>query len=104
MAVHNLTPEQQADIKTALLVNYELIIRDMAGTVLSQVATREVHPSYGMTKATIRTSLAKMEGAIGAYMVLAGQSTHTSVSILATFLDDATAERVTAARGRVTSL
>ena len=51
-------------------------------------------------KAMIAKSVHKMEGAIGAYMVMAGQAAHTSVSILADFLDSATKDAVDEARGQ----
>ena len=104
MALVTLTAQQQADLKEAMLVNYELIIRDMAGNVVSLCQSRKDHPSYGTTKAQIKKALHQMEGVIGAYMVLAGQANHPFVAAVASFLDDATTDRVHEARGRVMGL
>lgn len=104
MAVHSIPEDVQADLKTAMLANYELIIRDFAGTVLSLHRSRRDHPSYGTTKGQIRAATEQMEGAIGAYMVLAGQSNNPFVPVLAEFLSDDTKVRVVEARSRTRSL
>lgn len=104
MAVHTIPADVQADLKEAMLANYELIIRDFAGNVLSLHRSRRDHPSYGTTKTTIRRATEQMEGAVGAYMVLAGQATHPFAPVLATFLSDETTVRVTEARSRTRSL
>lgn len=95
-----LTQQMRADITGAFLDNYELIIRDVAGTVVSLCQSRKDHPSYGVTKAMIAKEAHRLDGIIGAYMVLAGQATHASVALLADFRDQATKDRVDEARGR----
>lgn len=76
----------------------EKVIRDMAGNVCSQVATKKSHPSYGYTKRDIRAHLDNMDGAIGLFMVMTGQSTHAGVPRLAKFGFPETASRVDTAR------
>lgn len=95
-----LTQQMRADITGAFLDNYELIIRDMAGTVISLCNSRRDHPSYGTTKGIILKAYNRLDGVIGAYMVLAGQAAHTSVPVLAEFRDQATTDLVHEARGR----
>lgn len=96
------------DIRTALAtaihLNAEMVIRDIASSVTAQVRTRADHPSFGNTKTDIRRDLARMDGAIGLYMVQRGQATHASVPILAEFIEDETTERVVAARAAVAAL
>ena len=104
MAVHTIPEHVQADLKLAMLANYELIIRDFAGNVLSLHRSRRDHPSYGTTKTAIRNATQQMEGAVGAYMVLAGQSSHPFAPVLAEFLSEDTLVRVTEARSRTRSL
>ena len=104
MAVHSIPENVQADLKTAMLVNIELIIRDFAGNVVSLCNSRRDHPSYGTTKAQILKALHQMDGAIGTYMVLAGQANHPFIALTASFLDDATMDIVHEARGRVAGL
>lgn len=104
MAVHNIPEHVQADLKEAMLANYEIIIRDFAGKVLSLHISRRDHPSYGTTKGQIRAATQQMEGAIGAYMVLAGQAAHPFIPEIAHFLSDDTQVRVTEARSRTRSL
>jgi hypothetical protein len=99
-----LTPEARTAIVAAMRDNHEQIIRDMAGTVLSLVRSRRDHPSYGTTKAMIREARQRMEGAIGVYMVLFGQSTHTGVPLLAEFNVPDTNIIVTRARLEVDAL
>jgi hypothetical protein len=79
----------------------EAVIRDIAGTVIMMTINRRDHPSYGYTKVAIRSDLARMDGAIGLYMVLTGQAFHGGVPNIATFTDPATTERVAAAREAV---
>lgn len=76
----------------------ESTIRDMAATTCSHAATKKAHPSYGVTKTSIRADLAHMEGAIGLYMVLTGQASHASVFRLCKFQFPETDERVKTAR------
>lgn len=76
----------------------ERTLRDMATTVLSHVATRRDHPSYGISKTSIRADLERLDGAVGFYMVLLGQATHTSVPNLATFSEAETEDIVRRAR------
>lgn len=99
MAVHHIPTDVQADLKLAMLANYELIIRDMAGNVRSLCQSRRDHPSFGTTKGAIARAVHQMEGAIGAYMVLAGQANHPFIAMLAEFLSDETTELVRQARG-----
>lgn len=73
-------------------------IRDMASHVCAQVATRKSHPSYGISKRGVRTLIDNMDGAIGLFMVLTAQATHTSVPNLAKFGFPETADRVETAR------
>lgn len=101
---HTLPPEAVAAINDALRVNYEAIIRDQAGTVVGLVRSRLEHPSYGTTKAEIRSALQRMNGSIGSYMVLFGQATHASIWSLAKFADESTEERVALARRAEASL
>lgn len=82
-----------ASIETA-----ERAIRDMAATVLNYIVARRQHPSYGYTKTKINAAYEQMEGAIGLYMVLTGQASHTTVPSLAHFLSSETDERVKDAR------
>jgi hypothetical protein len=79
-------------------------IRDMAATVASQVATRRSHPTYGYTKTGIREMALRLEGAIGLYMVLTGQSSTTAISNLAKFQSEETDLRVNTARDLVKGL
>lgn len=84
---------------TDFVLDMEKVIRDMASTVINSINVRAAHPTYGISKASIRSDLARMEGAIGLYMVLVGQSTHPSVYGIAVFADDQTSKRVDKARG-----
>ena len=104
MAVHTIPANVQADLKVAMLANYEIILRDFAGNVLSLVRTRADHPSYGTSKTQIRYAHQRLEGAIGAYAVLAGQSAHPFIPLLATFLSDDTRDLVDRARAAVETL
>jgi hypothetical protein len=79
-------------------------IRSMAAHVVSLAATRRVHPSYGVSKTQIREAAARMEGAIGLYMVLTDQANHAGVSNLAAFQEDRTDLRVNTARDTVKGL
>jgi hypothetical protein len=83
---------------------HEQIIRDMAGTVLSLVRSRNDHPSYGTTKTQIRDARQRMEGAIGVYMVLFGQAGHPGIPLLAEFNVPDTNIIVTRARLEVDAL
>jgi hypothetical protein len=78
--------------------HYEKIIRDMAGTVCAEVATRKSHPSYGYTKEAIKAHLDNMEGAIGLYMVMTAQSMSPGVPALCKFGFPETTDRVRDAR------
>lgn len=81
-----------------LVTQAERTIRDLAGTVRSQIANRRDHPAYGYTKAMIKESHDRMDGAIGLYMVLTLQASHAGVANLAEFRDPETHEAVGAAR------
>lgn len=87
-----------------LVLTMESTIRDMAATVVSGCRNRVDHPSFGNTKASIRASAARMEGAIGLYMVVTQQAAHAGVPALARFLEDYTTQQVHAARRAVESL
>ncbi len=76
----------------------EQIVRDFAGTVLSLVANRIDHPSYGVTKSNIRDALARMDGAIGMYMVLTEQANHPQATALVKFVRADTKEIVRRAK------
>lgn len=73
-------------------------IRDAATTVLSQIETREKHPSFGYTKTGIRAAFARMDGAIGLYMVLTAQANHISVGALADYMEPETEQIVARVR------
>lgn len=94
-------PEAREAVKEALLRNLETIIRDFAGNVQSLVHSRQHHPSYGVTKLQITKAAAQMDGTIGTYRVLAGQTNHPFLALGAEFLDESTEEAVTAARAAV---
>jgi hypothetical protein len=100
MNANTLSPEAQDAVKDALLRNLETIIRDFAGNVRSLVQSRQHHPSYGITKLQITKALAQMDGVIGTYRVLAGQTNHPFLALGAEFLDDSTTDAVHEARGR----
>lgn len=89
---------------TALVLTMERAIRDMAGSIIASAINRRDHSSFGYTKTSIRYAAAKMEGAIGLYMVVTGQSSHTAVSTTATFHEDYTTDRVERAREEVKAL
>jgi hypothetical protein len=76
----------------------ETVIRDLAATVINSVYNRRDHPSYGVTKASIRAGIDRMDGAIGAYMVVTRQANHAGIPALAKFTELATADRVAMAR------
>ena len=82
----------------------EQVIRDMAANVVSLWATRKSHPTYGVSKAQIRKAADRMDGAIGMYMIMVGQSRNFAVAPTATFLDGWTGERVSQARRAITEL
>lgn len=90
MADNNLTANQRGDA--------EQIIRDLAGNVLSLIANRKDHPSHGVTKTMIREAEARVEGAIGMYQVMTGQSMHPHVPGLVEFQDSMTTGLVRSAR------
>jgi hypothetical protein len=91
-------------ITSAIATTMEDEIRDMAATVASQVATRRSHPTYGYTKGKIRVQSERMEGAIGLYMVVTGQSSTTAIPRLAKFQSEETDLRVNTARDLVKGL
>jgi|SRR5690349_5231378 len=82
----------------------ETAIRDKAGTVLSMIATRKSHPSFGYTKTAIRATFSEMQGMIGLYMVLTGQASHAGVPNMAVFFSTDTDERVGTARRNIEDL
>jgi ABC-type Na+ transport system ATPase subunit NatA len=90
-----VTPEYITD---AGRLRAEAAIKDQAGKVCSQVVNRREHPSYGYTKTMIRAELSVMDGMIGLYQILTGQTAHASVPTLAKFASEDTAKRVKTAR------
>lgn len=81
-------------LSNAAVIEFEYVIRDMAGEVVSSAVTRRKHPSYGMTKRLINEQAQRMAGAIGTYMVLMGQSRTTHAWRSATFTQPRTTEVV----------
>lgn len=102
--VQTIPDEVKAQIEQAMRENSEVVIKGMAGTVLSMIRTRRDHPTFGATKTTIRAALVKMEGAIGLYMVQHGQATHPNMSVLAEFVWPETETVVREARAAVRGL
>ena len=73
-------------------------IRDLAAGVKAQIETRQAHPSYGYTKAGIKSEFDRLNGAIGLYMVLTLQATHTGVFTQVKFREEQTRVIVEEAR------
>lgn len=67
------------------IAEFEVVIRDLAATVIAEADNRIHHPSYGYTKTMIRNSAQRLDGAIGVYMVLTGQAAHTKATGVVTF-------------------
>jgi hypothetical protein len=91
-------------VNSDIVLQMEATIRDLAGGVINHIHVRNSHPSYGVSKTLIRSDLARMEGAIGLYMVMVGQSTHAGVTLLVKFMEKSTDDRVEQARKLVATL
>lgn len=87
-----------------MAADLEREIRAGADNVISMVHTRRDHPSYGYNKTVIRSRLERMNGVIGAYMLLAGDAFHTEAYAQATFTDPLTQQRVDLAHNMVAGL
>lgn len=79
-------------------------IADKAGEIINAVHMRRDHPTYGYTKAIIKTKRDELDGMIGLFMVLSGQSATPNASHLAIFPGERTAERVKLARELVDTI
>lgn len=64
-------------VETPLLVNG---IKHTRNQLISSVANRKIHPSYGYTKAMLKELLAQLEGMLyGYYLVNGGHSVNLSM-------------------------
>lgn len=91
-------------VNSDIVLQMEAVIRDMAASVINHVHVRNSHPTYGISKTLIRTGLAKMDGAIGLYMVMVGQASHGDLPVMAKFMEQSTDNRVETARQLVKTL
>lgn len=81
----------------ALIEDMERVIRDFAEQVTGAIENRRSR-SYGLSKSAIKNTFAKMDGAIGMYMVLTRQSGYAGSPTTAKFTSENTTTLVHEAR------
>jgi hypothetical protein len=92
-----------ATATTAVAATIEREIRAAASGIIAAVTNRRHHPTFGYTKASIRTRLDQLDGMAFLYGVLTDQGLNPLPGLVE-YADPATTERVAAARAAVAGM